>query len=99
MMIRNLSLALALAAFSLPAFAAGGGTASTSPDAQSVDQACSAEAQTAGCSGEQVGTGLMKCIHAYKKANRKAFQISAGCKAAMQKEGQDIRAKKAAGQH
>ena len=87
MMIRNFTLALLLC--SAPAFAAGGGKASQNPDAQAIDQACGAEAQTAGCSGEQVGTGLLKCIHAYKKANKKSFQISAGCKSAMMKARAD----------
>jgi hypothetical protein len=88
-MIRIASLALLLA--STAAFADG--KASTSPDAQSVDQACAADGQTAGCGGEQVGTGLMKCIHAYHKAH-KDFKPSAACHAAMQKLHQDAKAKK-----
>lgn len=63
--------------------------AATGADAQAIDQACTAEAQTAGCGSEQVGTGLLKCIHAYKKAHRKDFKISDGCKEAMQKMHQD----------
>ncbi|MGZ3703582.1 MAG: hypothetical protein ACXWSD_17625, partial [Bdellovibrionota bacterium] len=56
--------------------------------------ACTAEAQTAGCGSEQVGTGLLKCIHAYKKAHKKDFKLSDGCKAALQKEHADMKAKK-----
>jgi len=62
-------------------------------DRQSVDAACKAEASTAGCGAEQVGTGLLKCIHAYKKAN-KSFQISPGCKSAMQQLHADHKAGK-----
>lgn len=94
MTIRNLSTAIALAGFcsSLSAFAEG--KASQNPDALAIDQACTAEAQTAGCGSEQVGTGLLKCIGAYKKANKKNFKISDGCKAAMQKARADRKTKK-----
>lgn len=56
----------------------------TTPDATAVDSACTAEAATAGCGAEKVGTGLLKCLHAYHKAHHDA-KPSAGCKAAMQK--------------
>ena len=51
-------------------------------DKIAVDNACTAEASTAGCGNEKVGTGLLKCIHAYKKAH-KEFKLSDGCKASM----------------
>ena len=59
------------------------GDAATNADAQGIDTACTADAATAGCTGEVVGKGLLKCLHAYKKAN-KTFKFSPGCKAAMQ---------------
>ncbi|GEM_PF-1443844 len=49
---------------------------------QGVDQACTAEAATANCGQDQVGTGLLKCIHAYKKANP-SFKPSPNCAAAL----------------
>jgi hypothetical protein len=58
-------------------------------DNNSIDSACSAEAKTAGCGNEVVGKGLLKCIHAYKKANKKAFQISPACKSAMEQRHSD----------
>ena len=91
-MIRNFALALTLGAFLLPnAFAEG--KASQKPDALAIDSACTADAATAGCSAEQVGTGLMKCIHAYKKAHKKDFKVSDGCHAAMKKMHADKKAK------
>ena len=61
------------------AFAAHADKAS---DKVAVDNACTAEATTAGCGSEKVGTGLLKCIHAYKMAH-KEFKLSDGCKASM----------------
>ena len=71
---------LSLVVVSSSAFAVD---ATIQADRQGVDAACKAEATTAGCGTEQVGTGLLKCIHAYKKANM-SFQISLACRAAMQ---------------
>jgi hypothetical protein len=51
-------------------------------DKQSVDQACTAEAAAANCGQDQVGTGLLKCIRAYKKANP-GFKLSPNCAAAI----------------
>lgn len=92
MKIQGMLLALALTAFASNAFADG--KASQNPDALAIDSACSADGQTAGCGSEQVGTGLLKCIHAYKKAHKKDFKISDSCKAAMQKAHADRKAKK-----
>ncbi len=38
-------------------------------DAQAVNAACSQDAAAAGCGAEKVGTGLLKCLHGYKKAH------------------------------
>lgn len=45
-----------------------------------VNQACAADAEKTGCAGKEVGSGLLKCLHAYKKEH-KDFEISEGCKA------------------
>ena len=60
--------------------------------------ACTAEAEKSGCAGKEVGGGLMKCIHAFKKAN-KDFEISEGCKSSVKSlrdERKEWKAKKAA---
>ena len=54
-------------------------------DREAINNACTSEATTAGCGSEKVGTGLLKCIHAYKQAHKKDFKVSDGCKSAMQK--------------
>jgi hypothetical protein len=51
-------------------------------DRQNVESACATDAATAGCGTEKVGKGLLKCLHAYKKAT-KAFQFAPACKSAM----------------
>ena len=66
-------------------------------DKQSIDNACTQEASTAGCGNDQVGTGLLKCIHAYKKANQQTFKISDGCKAAMKQLHVDRKSAKPSG--
>ena len=53
-----------------------------------IETACSAEAGTAGCS-QEMGKGLMKCIHAYKKSHAD-FKMSEGCVAATH-EGREMR--------
>lgn len=55
---------------------------SKKPEALAVDSACSAEGQTAGCGSEKVGTGLLKCIHTYRRSH-KDFTVSSGCKDAL----------------
>lgn len=65
---------------------------------QEVTQACAADAEKAGCAGKEVGGGLMKCLHAFKKSN-KDFQISEGCKSAtksLRDERKTAKAEKAA---
>lgn len=51
-------------------------------DRAAVNSACSAEASTANCGDQKVGSGLLKCIQAHKKSN-KDFKISDSCKASM----------------
>lgn len=65
---------------------------SKSADAQAVNEACSTDATTASCGTEKVGTGLLKCLHAYKKAN-KDFKFSDSCKTAMKKIHADRKGK------
>ena len=67
---------------------------SKKPDAVAVDSACTQEAQTANCGSEKVGTGLLKCIHAYKKEHKKDFKISDGCKVALKTLRDDRKAEK-----
>lgn len=47
-----------------------------------VNSACADEAAKANCGDQKVGSGLLKCIHSHKKANRE-FKISDSCKEAM----------------
>lgn len=63
-------------------------------DREAVNNACSAEAATAGCGSEKVGTGLLRCIFAYKKSHKKDFKISDSCKASMKKLREDHLEKK-----
>ena len=67
---------------------------SQNPLAQAVNTACAQEGTTAGCGTEKVGTGLIKCIGAYKKGH-KDFKASEGCREAMKKLRVARNAKKA----
>jgi len=78
--------------FSISTFANAEPDAKMKSDAQAVNAACTAEAATAGCGQAVVGKGLLKCIHAYKEAN-KGFTVSAGCKAAIQQLNSDKKGK------
>jgi cytochrome c2 len=60
----------------------------TSADAQAVNGACSQDAVTASCGDEKVGTGLLKCLHAYKKSH-KDYKFSDSCKASMKEFRED----------
>ncbi len=80
------STILASSAFALAA------DASRQSDKAAIDAACSADAQTAGCGGETVGKGLLKCLAAHKKSN-KDFKVSDECKAAI-RQGHEDRAEK-----
>lgn len=70
------------------------GDATTKADAQAINTACTADAATAGCTGEVVGKGLLKCLHAYKKAHKDTFKFSEGCKTAMKQLNSDKKAGK-----
>jgi hypothetical protein len=83
---------LIMASLSLMAVTAFGADPVKQADRQAIDSACSAEASTAQCGADKVGTGLLKCIHAYKQKNS-AFTLSAGCKSAIEQ----LRADKKAG--
>jgi hypothetical protein len=82
---------IAALAFHSIAFAAP--TAEDKADASQINSACAQDAKTAGCSGEVVGKGLLKCLHSYKEAN-KSYKFSPDCKAAMEKRHQDKEAGK-----
>jgi len=58
-----------------------------------VNSACTQEAATAGCGTEVAGHGLVRCIHAYKKANP-SFNPSPTCHAAIKVFLSDVRAQK-----
>ena len=62
-------------------------------DKTAVNHACKTEAATEGCGNETVGHGLLKCIHAYKKAHPD-FKIGQGCRQAMQHLRADRQASK-----
>ena len=57
-------------------------------DNDAINAACSAESATAGCGADKVGSGLLKCLHTYKKAHHE-FKVSDGCKAAMKQRRAD----------
>ncbi len=91
--MKTVSKALVLSLFALSAASAFAADATISADNQSIDNACKAEAQTAGCGNEVVGKGLLRCLHAYKKSN-KDFKFSDGCKTALKQRHQDEKAGK-----
>lgn len=53
-------------------------------DRTQVNNSCSAESTTAGCEDKKVGSGLLKCIHEYKKKN-KEFKVSEACEVSLKK--------------
>lgn len=89
--LKVILLALIIGTITSTAFAAD---AAIQADDNAINSACATEAKTAGCGNEVVGKGLLKCIHAYKKANKKTFQISPGCKSAMEQRKEDKKAGK-----
>jgi hypothetical protein len=88
--MKSIFAVLALLCFSSNAFADG--KVAQGADAQAIDAACTTDAATAGCGSEQVGTGLLKCLHAYKKAHHD-FKFSDSCRAATKKAQADHKAK------
>jgi hypothetical protein len=57
---------------------------SQTSEAQAVNSACSQESMAANCGSEKVGSGLIKCIRAYKREH-KEFKLSESCKSSMKK--------------
>lgn len=91
------ALAIIVIASSVFAFANEGHKAEHKAKA-AINTACTADAEKAGCADKEVGSGLLKCLHAYKKAN-KDFQISESCKSStksLRDEKKEWKAKKAA---
>ncbi|MCK6598952.1 MAG: hypothetical protein L6Q37_11355 [Bdellovibrionaceae bacterium] len=50
---------------------------------EAVKSQCASEAMTAGCKDMEVGQGFIKCLHDYKKKNKKDFKFSDSCKEAL----------------
>lgn len=73
---------LLAAAVLLSASVAYAADATIQADKDAILTNCSTDAQTAGCGTEKVGTGLLKCLHAYKKANA-GYKFAPTCKTAM----------------
>lgn len=97
MMNRNVFVAVAFASIISMSAAFAGATAQDKTDAQSINTACAQDAQTAGCSGEVVGKGLLRCLHKYKhdqRATNKSFDFSPSCSAAMKQLHADKKAGK-----
>lgn len=88
-MMKTIILAVSLLSVS-SVFAAD---ATMKADAQNIDTACKQDAATASCGNDQVGTGLLKCLWAYKKSN-KSYKFTPGCKAAMEQMHADKKAGK-----
>jgi hypothetical protein len=91
--MKALLVSAALVAFSGSALAEDGkdnrgGNPQMRKDAQAINQACTGDAANTGCGGEVVGKGLLKCMHAYKKAH-KDYKFSDGCKDAMKQMHED----------
>lgn len=72
-----------------PAFSAESQMAS----AQAINTVCTQEAETAQCGNDKVGTGLLKCLHNYKKSH-KDFKITDSCEASLKQLRRDVKAKK-----
>ena len=73
-MLKSVMVTLVLIA-SVSSFAKGDHAAK---DAE-IKSACATEIATAGCSDKDLGKGLLKCIHAYKKEH-KDMVVSESCK-------------------
>ncbi len=89
--MKKLFTFVSLLIISMAAFA--GPDATMQADNQAINTACTADAQTAGCGGEVVGKGLLKCLFKYKKATP-SFKFSDACKAAMKQRHSDKEAGK-----
>lgn len=89
--MRPLRSLLPLAGLMLAATSAYAVDAQTQENAQAVNAACAADSQTAGCTDKVVGTGLVQCLAAYKKAHPE-FKFSDGCRTATAKGFADYKA-------
>jgi len=89
--LKIVSAAMVALGFYTAAFAAP--SAQMAADNSNINTACATEAKTAGCAGEVVGKGLLKCLGTYKKAN-KSFKYSPACKTALQQHRSDKKAGK-----
>jgi hypothetical protein len=83
-LILTLSCSAALAADSPPVQSGGHPDAAIQADRAAVNTNCAHDAKIAGCGADQVGTGLMKCIHAYKEKTT-GWNPSEACHNAMTK--------------
>lgn len=54
-------------------------------DREVINNSCIEESKIAGCGNEKVGTGLIRCIHNYRREHKKDFKVSEACKLSMQK--------------
>jgi hypothetical protein len=64
------------------------------PEHTAVQAACSQEIATAGCGGEKLGHGLLKCVRSYKKAHAD-FKLSESCQKAVDEVKANRKARKA----
>lgn len=85
-------LTMGLLIASSVAFAEEPATTPTKLDNDNVNTACAADAATAGCGSTKVGSGLLLCLHAYKKAH-KEFKFADACKMAMRQRKMDKKVK------
>jgi cytochrome c2 len=67
--------------------------ATMTADNEAINTACSTDSSTAGCGDQKVGTGLLKCLHAYKKSHND-FKFSDACKDAMKQRHHDKKDRK-----
>lgn len=73
-------VAFFIIAASMFCFVAQAGEIST--DKQVVETACAQDTKTADCLNKKVGSGLMRCLRAYKTANP-SYKLSNECKRAL----------------
>lgn len=76
----QLGISFVVGLFSLSLFAE---SLDLKAERDAVKSACAAEAKTASCGDVEVGKGLLKCIHNFKKEHKNDFKFSDGCKKAM----------------
>lgn len=90
--MRKLLLTLSLT--SLTVFSLAHADEKLKADRDGVNQACVSDAKIAGCDGQVVGKGLIKCLHKYKREHKKDFKFSDGCKSSLEKLHSDKKDKK-----